>query len=139
MPLVRGEAPPAAVSNAIKQLKVPSPVLAGLYLYCDCWEEAHAAADVGQSRESYYWHSIVHRQEPDFGNSAYWLRQAGALAIFPKLREEATALGYPASPAWDPYGFFQFCESGSSPVLAIKIQLVEWQLLFDHCVRERIA
>lgn len=135
MPLVRAGGAVPAEREAIRRIAAPSAVLSGLYLYCGCWEDAHKAADDGETAENYYWHAIVHRQEPDYGNSAYWFRQSGAHTIFPALREEAARLGYSSGPAWDPFAFLEFCQSPSSKDLAVKIQLAEWQLLFDHCAR----
>jgi len=77
----------------------------------------------------------------DPGNSAYWFRRAGAHPIFPKLGAEAADRGYRPGLAWDPLAFIQFCESArkrpgsKEEQLAREVQLLEWQLLFDHCAR----
>ena len=60
--------------------------LSGLYVYFSCFEEAHTLAQDIATAEGSYWHAIVHRQEPDAGNAAYWFRQAGAHPIFPARR-----------------------------------------------------
>jgi hypothetical protein len=115
--------------------------LAGLYLYFSRWDEAHETADAVQNPEGYYWHAIVHRLEPDPGNSAYWYRQTGRHAVFSQLRDEAAALGYDAGREWDPFRFIEYCESArkrpesDEEALAMRIQLIEWQLLFDYCAR----
>ena len=81
--------------------------------------------------------------EPDPGNSAYWFRRTGRHAIFPKLRAEAAALGYDAGREWDPFRFIEYCESArkrpqsEEESLAVRVQLIEWQLLFDYCARGR--
>src|SRR5579863_995376 len=55
----------------------PDAALAGLYVYFSCFEEAHRVAQDIETPEGSYWHAIVHRQEPDAGNAAYWFRQVG--------------------------------------------------------------
>lgn len=141
MPLIRTEASASKSRDAVKQLTVPGAVRAGLYLYLSCWDDAHSAADAVENPDGYFWHAIVHRQEPDPGNSAYWFRRAGAHPVFPPLNAAAAELGYPTGRAWDPYAFIQFCESaGKRPgskeySLAMEVQLLEWQILFDHCAR----
>jgi hypothetical protein len=119
----------------------PEAALAGLYLYFSRWDEAHETADSVHHPNGYYWHAIVHRQEPDAWNSGYWFRQTGRHPVFVALQKEAAALGYDAGPEWDPFVFIDYCESAgkragsNEEALAMQVQLVEWQLLFDHCAR----
>ena len=76
--------------------------MAGLYLYLSCWDEAHTVAQAIETAEGSYWHAIVHRQEPDVSNSAYWFRRVGEHPIFPGLRERAAAAGMDVGARWDP-------------------------------------
>lgn len=139
MPLVRAASASPDACAAVKRLAVSGSVKAGLYVYLGCWEEAHTTADAVENPDGYFWHAIVHRQEPDPANSAYWFRKTGAHPVFPKLAEEATACGYSASRIWDPFRFIEFCEAAQAlsteEQLAMRVQLAERQLLFDHCVR----
>lgn len=83
----------------------PEAALAGLYVYFSCFEEAHSLAqDIGTAEGS-YWHALVHRQEPDAGNAAYWFRRVGSHAIFPALARAAGQEG-----RWDPFAFLDLCE-----------------------------
>jgi hypothetical protein len=119
----------------------PEAALAGLYLYFSRWDEAHETADSVQAPEGFYWHAITHRMEPDPGNAAYWFRRTGRHAVFAKLRAVAAGMGYDAGREWDPFGFIEYCESArkrpqsEEEALAIRVQLIEWQLLFDYCAR----
>lgn len=69
--------------------RAPEAALSGLYVYFSCFEEAHQIAQDIATAEGSYWHAIVHRQEPDAGNAAYWFRQVGAHPIFPALARAA--------------------------------------------------
>lgn len=120
---------------------LPDSVLSGLYLCHGCWDAAHSAADRIEDPTGYFWHAIVHRQEPDPANSTYWFRKTGKHPIFPKLAAEASNIGYHGARDWDPYAFVDFCETaGQRPGsteerIAMQVQLVEWQLLFDYSAR----
>ena len=128
--------------------RAPRAALAGLYLYFSCREEAHEVAQSDSSAEGSYWHAIVHRQEPDAGNSSYWFHRVGEHAVFPELLEAARAIA-PAHPdaglkfsnVWDPLAFIEICEQarrrpGSElERAALEIQRAEWRLLFDYCAR----
>src|SRR5947209_7339283 len=76
--------------------RAPEAALAGLYFYFNCWDEAHEVAQNVASPEGSYWHAIVHRQEPDAGNSGYWFHRVGDHPVFPALAKAAGAA------KWDP-------------------------------------
>jgi hypothetical protein len=140
MPLLKTEKAPGNAKAAIEQLTNAS-IAAGLYLHCGYWDAGHTAADSVQNPNGYFWHGIAHRQEPDPDNAAYWFRMTGKHAIFPRLAAEAATAGYRVSGEWDPFAFIQFCESArrqagsAEEQLAMRVQLLEWQLLFDYCAR----
>jgi hypothetical protein len=129
---LRTASPPRLFAGA----RAPEAALSGLYVYFSCFDEAHAIAQDIATPEGSYWHAIVHRQEPDAGNSAYWFRRVGAHPIFPALARAAGQDG-----RWDPFAFIDLCEQarrqpGSElEARARAIQLAEWQLLFDYCAR----
>jgi hypothetical protein len=151
MPLTRGkcsslrareELRAATAAGLFAGSRAPEAALAGLYVYSSCWEEAHEAAQAIDSAEGSYWHAIVHRQEPDAGNSAYWFRRAGAHPIFAALKDRAAAEGMKAASRWDPFAFIDYCERARAAPgselerTALAVQLAEWQLLFDFCARK---
>ncbi|MEO8371993.1 MAG: hypothetical protein ABI806_22610 [Candidatus Solibacter sp.] len=139
MPLAGGRCTSAAARDLLKKSSLAAPVLAGLYLYFGCWDEAHTVAQDLGTKEGSYWHAIVHRQEPDAGNSGYWYRQVGKHAIFPALRARAAEIGVDFGASWNPIKFIDYCERVSPGSLeerkAMEVQLAEWQLLFDFCAR----
>ena len=128
----------------------PEAALTGLWLYFSCLDEAHQIAQDISSVEGSFWHAIVHRQEPDSGNAAYWFRQVGQHPLFSELCSAADEIlaRYPQAEfrtggKWDPFSFTTFCErvrqkpDSASERAALEIQRVEWQLLFDYCARPR--
>jgi hypothetical protein len=131
----------AGARRLFPRSRAPEAAMAGLYLYFDCWTEAHETAQDIATPEGSYWHAIVHRQEPDAGNSAYWFRRVGAHAIFPALRDAAAEIGIDVGPRWKPEAFIELCERARhSPGSELErqareVQRAEWQLLFDSCAR----
>ena len=162
LPLTWGEQPsstPPAEAHEILKASEPAALfpksgyrdaaMAGLWLYFSCFEEAHGLVSELETPECSLWHAILHRQEPDSGNSAYWFRKAGSHPTFLKLSRVAARILEQVPEAefgagrWDPFAFIAFCERarmqpGSRQELAAKeIQLAEWQILFDYCARPR--
>jgi hypothetical protein len=131
----------AIADSLFPAARAPEAAMAGLHLYFSCFDEAHEIAQSISSREGSYWHAIVHRQEPDAGNSTYWFRQVGAHPIFPALRDDAAVIGVDFGGKWDPRAFIDFCESArqtpgsEAERQALHVQRAEWQLLFDYCAQ----
>jgi hypothetical protein len=123
---LRGVSP----STLFPAARAPEAAMSGLYVYFSCFDEAHSIAQDIPTAEGSYWHAIVHRQEPDAGNSSYWFRQVGAHPIFQALPQP-----------WDPFAFIEQCESarrnpGSELETRVRtLQRLEWSLLFDYCAR----
>jgi hypothetical protein len=119
--------------------RAPEAALAGLYLYFSCLEYCHEIAQKISTAEGSYWHAIMHRQEPDPGNSAYWFRRVGEHPVYPELYRSAQALGYVEGAKWDPFAFIDYCEEArrqpgaEDERIAREVQRAEWQLLFDYC------
>ncbi len=129
--------------------------LAGLWLLHDFLDESHAISQEIETAEGSYWHAIMHRREPDYGNSKYWFRRVGSHLIFPALQarakdliaaEDATdsiARELQQAKEWDPYRFVDWCEQlargkASQTSLAQHIAQAEWELLFAACYEQAI-
>ncbi len=125
----------------------PTAAMAGLWLYFSCFEEAHDLVSASTTPECELWHAILHRQEPDSGNAAYWFRKAGTHPVFSKISHAAVRILNALPDAefragkWDPFAFIAFCERARlQPATvqeraALEIQRAEWQILFDYCAR----
>jgi hypothetical protein len=157
IPLVSGKCSPEGAAALLAQqiasdlfprASEPDASLAGLWTYFSCFNQAHETAQEIPTPEGSFWHAILHRQEPDPGNAAYWFRHLGSHSIFPALAEAAAGISasYPAaafrsSSSWDPFYFIDFCGRArgtpgrDAEQAALEIQRAEWQLLFDHCAR----
>lgn len=136
-PVAARRADLAAAANTL-----PPPGAAGLWLLFDFLDEAHAISQADESDpDRNFWHAIMHRREPDPSNSKYWWRNVGPHPVLKQLAEEAPSLGYHYT---SPLEFVDFCErvrgTGSSEEeVARQVQLLEWQLHFDHCCRKAIG
>lgn len=159
IPLVSGSCSSRQAKNALSihspsslfpEAVSPEAAMAGLWLYFSCPDEAHAIVQDLNSPEASFWHAILHRQEPDSGNAAYWFRRVGIHPVFRSLCEfaSATVKRYPEAEfrtggKWDPFSFVMFCErarqqpNSAQERAALEIQRAEWQLLFDYCARPR--
>lgn len=135
----------SAASTLFPGARSPESALCGLYLYFSCREEAHNLAQDISTTEGSFWHGIVHRQEPDPGNAAYWFKQVGAHATFPALAQAAAELGVNFGPQWDPFAFIELCEKSrdrpesEEARTAGAVQLVEWQILFAYCASPKAS
>lgn len=129
-------------------------IQAGLLLWLDELKLSHEFAQsiefTGTHRAGDYWHAIMHRREPDYGNSKYWFRHVGKHPIFAELaplaremaREMNLTLGNMAAEGspWDPFAFVDWCsrcEVGSpEDLFARRLQAVEMILLLRQTLQD---
>jgi len=129
--------PNESARAAIAALRLPPACMAGVWLLHDFLDESHAISQDIATPDGSFWHAVMHRREPDAANSKYWFRRVGDHPVLKLLGEQAPALGYPFT---GPFAFVDFVErvrgTGSpDEELAKKVQLLEWELLSDHCLR----
>ena len=145
----------AFAPNKIVEAAMAQACHAGLWLYHDFLEESHAISQGLANSTGSYWHGLMHRREPDYANSKYWFHRVGEHAIFSELQPRAAELAAASTPhsstkflrdqtRWEPFAFDDLCEAcarGRSPeeLLCRKVQLVEWQLLFEFSFRKAIG
>lgn len=138
-------------SHVVHDRAMANACLAGIWLYHDFLDESHEISQGISTATGSYWHSIMHRREPDAWNSKYWLDRVGRHPIFPQLKIAARRLAELAEAssetrflreqeAWDPYRFVDLCETArkggnEAAQLCRLIQREEWRLLFDYCHR----
>lgn len=129
--------------------------LAGLWLIHDFLDASHAVSQQIHKPTGSFWHSIMHRREPDYANSKYWFRKTGRHPVFPDLAAAAEeiaggdscarqAVGLTAGGEWNAFAFVDLCQAtaeGRVPCeqLCRRIQRREWDLLFDFCYRAALA
>ena len=131
---------------------------AGLLQWHDALDASHQLAQsvegLGKHQAGDYWHAIMHRREPDYGNAKYWFRQFGSHAVFSDLPADAAGVldGIPEGEmwksrltgrgTWDPFAFVDLCEACAGredlPLgwAARQIQAAEMQLLLAATYRD---
>lgn len=101
-------------------------IRSALYLRFNFLDESHTISQGIQTAEGSYWHAIMHRREPDYGNAKYWYRKVGNHPVLAVLT------------GGDPFRFVDFCESAENDLAkykkAVEMQRAEWQALFEHCL-----
>lgn len=123
--------------------------LSGLWLYHNFLNTSHEISQEIDTPEGSYWHAIMHRREGDYWNSKYWIRQCGSFSLASAMKEKLKEEDFrPAGPdlqkvteRWDPQRFVDVCErivseGGNDHEAAQRIQMLEWESLFRHCLKK---
>jgi hypothetical protein len=115
-----------AVAEQIEEsLEGRKCLVAGVWLYVDDLYRSHSISQGLESVEGSLWHAVMHRREGDFGNSKYWLRQAGDLSILEGVYG-------------DPFEFVDKVQRDhrDNPTALVDLQRKEWLALFEFCAEK---
>ena len=138
-----------------------SALKAGLFLLGDFFDDSHACSQsiegLGAHHTGDYWHAILHRREPDYGNAKYWFRNVGRHPVFAELapsveRQLSTATGSLSATLehwhdrllsrghWDPLAFVELCVAAETDAelkeWCGQVQFEEMLLLLESTMRE---
>ncbi|NQV26064.1 MAG: hypothetical protein HQ518_17025 [Rhodopirellula sp.] len=135
-------------------------LIAGLFQINDYLDESHNRSQSiegeGQDVNGDYWHGIMHRREPDYGNGKYWFRRVGhhpCFDLLPAVAEQAFdecasskaehwKSRLTGSGNWNGAAFIDLCEAAERSsdseltTAARRIQWAEMLLLLDHTYRQ---
>ena len=100
------------------EARSPEGALAELWLYFGAFEEVNELVQALKTAEGSYWHAIVHRIEPDAGNSGYWIWRVGQHGIFPALLAAARRIAatnpdcaFVPGDSWSSVRFTALCDA----------------------------
>ncbi|TWT39663.1 hypothetical protein [Blastopirellula retiformator] len=141
--------------RSIRSREMADACLSGIWLLYNYLDESHEISQNLSSITGSYWHGIMHRREPDYGNAKYWFRRVGHHPIMHDLAARAAEIAsggeldaatrFLASGSdWDPMAMVDGCEAvarGRSDNQEILVQTAaeEWRLLFDYCLQEALG
>ncbi|HEX5444527.1 MAG TPA: hypothetical protein VFW87_11880, partial [Pirellulales bacterium] len=111
--------------HLVRDRSAANACLAGLWLYHDFLDPSHELSQELSTVEGSYWHGILHRREPDYGNAKYWFRRVGQHAIGLPLAAAARALVVEnalddasrflaSQTTWDHFRFVDLCEAAAT-------------------------
>ena len=125
-------------------------LLALILLWHDHLEASHVIARGTGTPDGSFVHAIMHRCEPDYGNSKYWWRRVGRPATFSPIAARVTVLleakgerellgRLVKNGDWNPFAFVDACEeaggravSESRTSLLREVQRIEFETLLEH-------
>ncbi|MBA2114814.1 hypothetical protein [Bremerella alba] len=135
-------------NKPVQDTEMARACISGLWLLWNYLDESHTISQDLPSSTGSYWHAIMHRREPDYGNGKYWFRRTGDHPAMEPLAAKANLLAsdanldshtqFLAEPNWDPMAMVDACEAVSrgkcaNELLLRKVAQLEWETLFETC------
>lgn len=115
-----------------------------LWLLAGDLERSHSLSQSIDRAEGSYWHGVMHRREGDFSNAKYWFRRAGSHPVLQQIGTAAADDLRSGSRCFDadglnPLALVDACaqalrQQGEAAEACERIQWLEWQAWFGHCV-----
>jgi hypothetical protein len=132
--------------------------VAGLLLMYDGLDDSHTISQDLVDTTGSYWHGIMHRREPDYGNAKYWFARVRRHPVYPAVADAAREVARQAltespwpnanwlleSEPWQADAFVDLCQAARkadthADLLCRNIQRKECELLLDYCYRSAIG
>ncbi|MEW4563749.1 hypothetical protein AB1K70_14540 [Bremerella sp. JC770] len=132
----------------VKDGEMARACISGLWLLWNYLDESHTVSQDLPSSTGSFWHGIMHRREPDYGNAKYWFRRTGNHPAMEALAQQANSFAaeakldshtqFLAERHWDPMAMVDACEAVSrgksaNEELLRKVARSEWETLFEYC------
>ena len=121
-----------------------------LWLWFNYLDASHQVSQAIDTPTGSFWHGVVHRREPDYGNAKYWFRRVGDHVAYRQVAHAVaawrSAVGsdendpeWLTNGDWDPFGMVDWCQQVAregDPGMAARcreVTCVEWNVMFHYC------